>query len=91
MSRAVDLPKRCPGLGIADVADIDKTGIDPKLLEDPLFQELMEEGPAMQERFSAEPGYARTGQGYLKSAGVEEISRVKEEQEDRKESDSETG
>ena len=73
------------------MADIDTTGIDPKLLEDPLFRQLMEEGLAMQERFSAKPVYARTGKGYLKSAGVEEISRVKEEQEGGKESDSETG
>ncbi len=66
------------------MAEIDTSGIDPKLLEDPLFQQLMEEGLAMQDRFSAEPVYARTGQGYLKSAGVEEISRVKEEHEGKK-------
>jgi len=34
------------------VADIDTSGIDPKLLEDPLFQQLMEEGLAMQERLA---------------------------------------
>lgn len=66
------------------MADIDTSGIDPKLLEDPLFQQLMEEGLAMQERFSAEPVYAKTGQGYLKSAGVEEISRLKEEHEGKR-------
>jgi hypothetical protein len=51
--------------------------IDPKLLEDPLFQELMAEGLAMQERFAAEPVYARTGKGFLKSEGVAELQRLK--------------
>jgi len=51
--------------------------IDPKLLEDPLFKELMEEGLRIQHRFSAEPVYARTGKGYLKSEGVEELQRIK--------------
>lgn len=32
-----------------------KPEIDPKLLNDPLFQELMAEGLAMQDRFAAEP------------------------------------
>lgn len=54
-----------------------KPPIDPKLLEDPLFRELMTEGLAMQERFAAEPVYARTGKGFLKSAGVEELKRIK--------------
>ncbi len=54
-----------------------KPEIDPKLLDDPLFRELMEEGLAMQDRFSAEPVYARTGKGYLKSAGVAELQRAK--------------
>ena len=64
------------------MAETDKSGIDPELLENPLFRELMEEGLAMQERFSAEPVYAKTGKGYLKSAGVEEIRRAKEEIEE---------
>lgn len=54
-----------------------KPEIDPKLLSDPLFQELMAEGLAMQDRFAAEPVYAKTGKGYLKSAGVDEIRKVK--------------
>jgi hypothetical protein len=54
-----------------------KPEIDPKLLEDPLFQELMAEGLAMQDRFVAEPVYAKTGKGFLKSAGVDEIRKVK--------------
>jgi len=60
------------------MADIDTSEIDPELLENPLFRELMEEGLAMQDRFSAEPVYAKTGKGYLKSAGIEEIERAKE-------------
>ena len=54
--------------------------IDPKLLNDPLFRELMEEGLAMQDRFSAEPVYARTGKGFLKSKGVEELQKIKADQ-----------
>lgn len=54
-----------------------KTTIAPKLLNDPLFRELMAEGLAMQERFSAEPVYAKTGKGHLKSAGVTELQRIK--------------
>jgi hypothetical protein len=54
-----------------------KPEIDPKLMNDPLFKELMAEGLAMQDRFSAEPVYARTGKGYLKSAGVHELQKAK--------------
>jgi hypothetical protein len=55
-----------------------KPVIDPKLLNDPLFKELMVEGLAMQDRFAAEPVYAKTGKGFLKSTGVEELKRIKE-------------
>jgi hypothetical protein len=51
--------------------------IDSKLLEDPLFKELVAEGLRIQHRFSAEPVYARTGKGYLKSEGIEELQRIK--------------
>ena len=57
--------------------------IDPKLLEDPLFQELMAEGLAMQDRFAAEPVYARPGKGFLKSEGVTELQRLKAAQDQR--------
>ncbi len=57
--------------------DSEKPKIDPKLLEDPVFQELIAEGLAIQDRFAAEPIYARTGKGYLKSAGVREIEEAK--------------
>ena len=53
-------------------------GVDPKLLRDPMFQQLMAEGLAIQDRFSAEPVYARTGKGFLKPTGVEEIRAAKE-------------
>lgn len=53
--------------------------IDPKLLENPLFQELVAEGLRIQHRFVAEPVYAKTGKGYLKSEGVEELQRIKAE------------
>ncbi len=43
----------------------DKSKIDPKLLNDPLFQELMAEGAAIQDRFVAEYVFAKTGRGYL--------------------------
>ena len=52
--------------------------IDPKLLEDPLFKELVAEGLRIQHRFAAEPVYAKTGKGYLKSEGVEDLQRIKE-------------
>jgi hypothetical protein len=54
-----------------------KPAIDPKLVNDPLFRELMAEGLAMQDRFAAEPVYAKTGKGFLKSAGVEELKQIK--------------
>ena len=44
---------------------------------DPLFLEVMAEALAIQDRFSAEPVYAKTGKGYLKSAGVEELQMLK--------------
>jgi hypothetical protein len=50
---------------------------------DPLFLEVMEEALAIQDRFSAEPVYAKTGKGYLKSVGVSEIQEAKEGAERR--------
>ncbi len=43
----------------------------------PLFLEVMAEALAIQDRFSAEPVYAKTGKGSLKSAGVEELKQIK--------------
>jgi hypothetical protein len=45
--------------------------------ENPLAQAILAEGLKIQDRFSAEPVYAKTGKGYLKSAGVEELIRIK--------------
>ena len=43
----------------------------------PLAQAILREGLLIQDRFSAAPVYAKTGQGYLKSVGVEELAEVK--------------
>jgi len=59
------------------------TVVDPKLLTNPLFQELMAEGLAMQDRFAAEPVYAKTGKGHLKSAGVDELKKIKQAAEQK--------
>ena len=45
--------------------------------DNPLAQAILREGLKIQERFSAEPVYARTGKGYLKSAGVKELAEAK--------------
>ncbi|MBN8419554.1 MAG: hypothetical protein J0L73_11600 [Verrucomicrobia bacterium] len=42
-----------------------------------LISELLEIGLEMQDRFSAEPIYAKTGKGFLKSAGVGELKKIK--------------
>lgn len=42
-----------------------------------LAQEILREGLAIQDRFKAEPVYAKTGKGYLKSVGVSEIEEAK--------------
>lgn len=56
----------------------EKPQVPREFENDPLFLDVMAEALAIQDRFAAEPIYARTGKGYLKSVGVEEISRVKE-------------
>ena len=48
-----------------------------KFANDPLALAILREGLAIQDRFSAEPIYAKTGKGYLKSVGVEEIRAAK--------------
>lgn len=62
-----------------------KPATDPKLLNDPLFRELMAEGLAMQDRFAAEPVYAKTGKGFLKSAGVSELQKLKQAKKPKQE------
>jgi hypothetical protein len=53
------------------------TTIDPKLLADPVFQRVMRDALAIQDRFAADPVYAKTGKGHLKSAGVDELQKIK--------------
>ena len=62
--------------------------IDPEILNDPLFQRVMKDALSIQDRFSAEPVYAKTGKGYLKSAGVAELQRIKEARESASEQES---
>jgi len=50
--------------------------IDPKMLEDPVFQRVMADALAIQDRFAAKPVYATSGKGYLKSAGVAELREI---------------
>ena len=57
--------------------------IDPKLLNDPAFQRVLNDALAIQDRFVAEPIYAKTGKGFLKSAGVYELKATKSAQKKR--------
>jgi hypothetical protein len=43
----------------------------------PLAQAILREGRLIQDRFAAQPIYAKTGKGFLKSVGVEEIASAK--------------
>jgi len=47
------------------------------LAKDPVFQRVLADGLSIQDRFSAEPTYGRTGKGTLKSSGVAEVARAK--------------
>jgi hypothetical protein len=47
--------------------------------DNPLAQAILREGLAIQDRFKAEPVYAKTGKGYLKGAGVREIEEAKKQ------------
>ena len=55
----------------------EKKNVASASADNSLFLEVMAEALAIQDRFSAEPIYARTGKGYLKSAGVEELQAIK--------------
>ena len=48
-----------------------------KYANDPLAKAVLREGLLIQDRFSAEPVYAKTGKGNLKSAGVDELKKIK--------------
>jgi hypothetical protein len=54
-----------------------KTQAPEAFANDPLAQAILKEGLLIQDRFSAEPIYAKTGKGYLKSVGVEELASIK--------------
>ncbi|MCP5543341.1 MAG: hypothetical protein H7A49_05485 [Akkermansiaceae bacterium] len=62
-------------------SEIEK-GSDVSFQNNPLAQAILREGLAIQNRFSAEPVYAKTGKGYLKSVGVEEMAEAKRKAED---------
>lgn len=61
-----------------------KPEIDPKLLENPVFQRVLADSLAIQDRFSAEPVFARTGKGLLKSEGVQPLHELKAGEEKQK-------
>ena len=54
-----------------------KPAIDPKLRNNPVFQRVLADAMAIQDRFSAEPVYGKTGKGSLKSTGIAELQRIK--------------
>ena len=55
-----------------------------KFANDLLFLQMMQDALAIQDRFSAEPVYAKTGKGYLKSAGVDELKQIKAAEKEKK-------
>lgn len=55
-----------------------KPVIPEQFANDPLFLSVMKDALAIQDRFAAEPVYAKTGKGFLRSAGVEEIKQAKD-------------
>jgi hypothetical protein len=57
--------------------------LQSKFKDHPLAQAILEEGLAIQDRFSAKPVYGPTGKGMLKSAGVGEIARAKRKESKR--------
>ena len=46
-------------------------------MRDPVFQRVLKDGLTIQDRFSAEPVYGRTGKGHLKPTGVEELRTIR--------------
>jgi hypothetical protein len=49
-----------------------------------VFQRVLKDGLSIQDRFSAEPVYARTGKGRLKPAGVGELSKLRAKAKSRR-------
>lgn len=56
---------------------LEKAGLDPARIHDPVFMSVLQDALEIQERFSAEPVYAKTGRGYLKSVGVDDVAKAK--------------
>jgi len=54
-----------------------KAGLDASRIDDPDFIRVLGDALGIQERFAAEPVYARTGKGYLKSVGVKDVHIAK--------------
>lgn len=50
-----------------------------KSQEPDLLKELLDEGLAIQHRFAAEPVFAKTGKGHLKSEGVTELAKLRKQ------------
>jgi hypothetical protein len=67
------------------MSDQAKPQVDPKLVNNPVFQRVLSDALAIQDRFAAEPVYAKTGKGYLKTAGVEELQQIKKSRKSAKE------
>jgi hypothetical protein len=61
-----------------------KDAVNSVLLRDPVFQRVLQDALAIQDRFSAEPVYARTGKGRLKPAGVAELRKLKNKEKPRR-------
>jgi len=55
------------------------TAFDSKFSRDPVFQRVLRDALSIQDRFQADPVYSRTGQGFLRSAGVGELKKIKED------------
>jgi hypothetical protein len=51
--------------------------VSSDLLKNADFQRVLADALSIQDRFSAEPVFARTGKGHLRSVGVEELKSPK--------------
>ena len=56
-----------------------ETATKAKQPDENLLSELLEVGLEMQDRFAAEPVYAKTGLGHLKSVGVSKLKELNAE------------
>lgn len=61
-----------------------KPEVDPKLLADPVFRRVLADSLAIQDRFSPEPVFAKTGKGHLKSEGVQPLRKIQAADKKRK-------